>query len=196
MTGLDNILNQIELEAMQRAQKVTDDARKTAEGMVSDAVKKANEIKESFEERAKLAVIETEKRAAAADEIETKRAFLKTKQELIAKALETAKAEIKGASTEEYFSFLESILKKSVQNGEGKVIISKADLSEMTESFEKALADASLKAEEGDIANRNGFVIVYGSIEINCTVDALFDEKAEELADSLNELFFGSEGGN
>ncbi len=196
MTGLDNILNQIELEATERAKGLATDAKHTAEQLIAEAVSQAAEIAESFDERAKLAAKEAEERAAAGDEIEAKRALLKTKQELIAKALEKAKAEIKGAEASVYFSFLESVLKKSAQKEEGKVILAKKDLSEITVSFEKALRAASLEAEEGNIASRNGFVIVYGSIEINCTVDALFDEKAEELADSLNELFFGSEGGN
>ena len=36
----------------------------------------------------------------------------------------------------------------------------------------------------------NGFVLVYGGIEENCTIDALFDARRDELSDIVQRLLF------
>ena len=36
----------------------------------------------------------------------------------------------------------------------------------------------------------NGFVLVYGDIEINCTLRAVFDERMDNLKDLLRPLLF------
>ena len=36
-----------------------------------------------------------------------------------------------------------------------------------------------------------GFLLVYGGIEENCTIRAVFDSKREELSDHVNRLLFG-----
>ena len=45
------------------------------------------------------------------------------------------------------------------------------------------------------MAADSGFVLVYGSIEINCTVDAIFDAYADELSDMLGAFLFENGGG-
>ena len=36
-----------------------------------------------------------------------------------------------------------------------------------------------------------GFLLVYGGIEENCTISAVFASKREELSDQVNRLLFG-----
>ena len=36
----------------------------------------------------------------------------------------------------------------------------------------------------------NGFVLVYGGVEENCTLKAMFEAKRDELADKVNHLIF------
>ena len=36
----------------------------------------------------------------------------------------------------------------------------------------------------------NGFVLLYGDIEVNCTLRAVFDERMDDLKDLLNPLLF------
>ena len=36
-----------------------------------------------------------------------------------------------------------------------------------------------------------GFVLIYGGIEENCTIKAVFRAKKEELSDRINRLLFG-----
>lgn len=195
MTGLENILSQIENESKLRAESIINEAKTASESIIAEAKKKAEGIICDFKQKAEGASNEVINRAQAADEIEGKRAELRKKQELINKAVDAAKADIKAMNAEDYFEFMGKIFKKYALEKPGKLLISQSDILSMTDSFKRILADWSIEAQAVEMPERGGFVIVYGSIEINCTIDALFDEKSEEISDALNKFLFGSEGG-
>ena len=37
---------------------------------------------------------------------------------------------------------------------------------------------------------KNGFILVYGGVEENCTINAMFDAKKDELSDIVHRLVF------
>ena len=195
MTGLTNILAQIENDAKLRADSVKDEARIAAEKIIFDAKAEAEKIVCDFRQRAEDAAKEVIDRAKASDEIEVKRTELRKKQEIINKALDTAKSEIKNFDNDKYFDFLKSILKKNALKKQGTILLSQSDIETMTDGFKELLGQLNVEAKSGEISARNGFIIVYGNIEINCTIDALFDEKSEKISDALNRFLFGSKGG-
>ncbi|MBQ7960543.1 MAG: hypothetical protein IJ285_04920 [Clostridia bacterium] len=195
MTGLENILKMIEAETDSRAKEIISKAKLESDEIIAKATAEAEKITKSYEEKAETKARETVERSKATDEIEAKRTVLGKKQELIKKALDNAKAEITGGSAEDYFTFLGSILEKTALKDSGKVVLPEKDFEEITPKFKGLLDAKQLTAEKGNILPRNGFVIVYGSIEINCTVDAIIDARADEISDSLNTFLFGSEGG-
>ena len=66
----------------------------------------------------------------------------------------------------------------------------------MPQDFEKKIA-AAAEAKGGSLvlkkepkAIEDGFILVYGGIEENCTLKALFDAKKDELQDKVNEILF------
>ena len=73
--------------------------------------------------------------------------------------------------------------------------LSKRDLERAPEDFEESIN--SLVYEKGAVRLskkprdiENGFVLVYGDMEVNCTLRAIFDEKHDLLRDALcKELF-------
>ena len=75
------------------------------------------------------------------------------------------------------------------------MLLAEADKAAMTPEFEKAVCDLKLETAASEIPGRSGFILVYGSIEINCTIDAVFDAANEEISDMLNEFLFVCEGG-
>ena len=48
-----------------------------------------------------------------------------------------------------------------------------------------------LKVSENTVDIPSGFILSYGEIEENCSIDALINEKRDVLEDKLNSLFFG-----
>ena len=72
----------------------------------------------------------------------------------------------------------------------------KEDLERMPEEFkEKIKAIADNKGAKVNISDKtknikNGFILVYGEIEENCTIQSLFDEKSDALRDIVNKELF------
>ena len=48
----------------------------------------------------------------------------------------------------------------------------------------------SLKVSKEGKNIENGFVLVYGGIEENCTLRAMFDAKRDELSDKVHRMLF------
>ena len=195
MKGLENILFQIENESSEKAAVIVKNAEKTAEEIIDEAVLKSEELSNEIRGLADKRAEELISRAETADGVKLSRARLLKKQEIIKNTLEKAKCAVKEQKTEGYFAFLEKLLAKYAQKESGMLLISANDEKLVTDGFKESASKLGLKIENGNIADRNGFILVYGSIEINCTVDAIFDSAAEEISDMLNSFLFGGEGG-
>ena len=52
--------------------------------------------------------------------------------------------------------------------------------------------ESNIKIEISKIARdfSGGFIISYGEIEENCTIDALFNDNVDSICDELNEILF------
>ena len=91
---------------------------------------------------------------------------------------------------------MEKILQTYVLAEEGEIYFSSEDLARMPADFEKKIK-AAAKAKGGSLtlkkepkAIADGFVLVYGGVEENCTLKALFDAKKDELQDKVNAILF------
>lgn len=195
MTGLENILLQIKSEAEAKAAKAIYSAKCDAEKYVNEAVYKAEKISNEYRALGEKSAAELISRTKTAGEVKLSRTRLLKKQEIIKDIIENAKIKIKEQKTDDYFKFLDGLLQKYALNEDGIILMAAEDKEEVTDSFNIAIKKYRLKALPGDIPKREGFVLVYGSIEINCTITAVFEAASEEISDMLNDFLFGCEGG-
>ena len=73
------------------------------------------------------------------------------------------------------------------------MLLSKRDLSRLPANFEKEVcntANAEITIKKTPANIKNGFILVYGDIEIDCTFDAIFDTYRDELRDIVHEQLF------
>ena len=76
------------------------------------------------------------------------------------------------------------------------LLLSAADEARMPPDFEEranALVrerGGSLKVEGVDEDLGGGFILRYGLVDVSCTLDALFAERADELRDRVAQLLF------
>ena len=54
-----------------------------------------------------------------------------------------------------------------------------------------AAKGGSLTLSDEPLEADGGFLLVYGGIEENCTLKAVFSAKREELSDQVNRMLFG-----
>lgn len=196
MTGLENIIREIETESAETVSDILGKANDAAAVTLRDAEKAAEQLKEGFRHEAERKAAETADRAAANDEMELKRAILKKKQEIIRETLDGTRRALTETRDKGYFEMLTSLLNRYAAKGkDGEILMTDADKKAMTKEFETAVSAHGLKVSDKALVADSGFVLVYGSIEINCTVDAIFDAYADELSDMLGAFLFENGGG-
>ena len=137
-----------------------------------------------------------ESRAKSSAEQQRRTALLRAKQEIIADVIEEAYVTLKKKDAKGYFLTMEKILKTYALAEDGEIYFSKEDLARMPAGFEKKI-EAAAKEKGGSLvlkkepkAIADGFVLVYGGIEENCTLRALFDAKRDQLQDQVNAILF------
>ncbi|MBO5873388.1 MAG: hypothetical protein J6Q56_04195 [Clostridia bacterium] len=157
--------------------KAKDETKAYSAEVVSSALIKAKTIKDNAESAAALVVRDGK---------------LAKKREEILKTVELAKKHIASLDDEVYFKKLVSIVKGYAKSEEGVLLLGGVDLKRNTALLETALKKANINVKisdkRADISG--GFILKYGSIEYNLSVDAIIDEKKELLEDKINTILF------
>ena len=196
MTGLDKIKQSILDEATESAKSSMDEAKAKArqieEQNKAEAEKKCAEISQKTEAQ----LVQIKERTKSSMELERSRKMLETKQTLIAEVIDKAKAQIRELPDEEYFELLLKIADKAIHEGEGigaRALESLGvTLNAVREQVQSIVgpSQAKMSVSKDAIDIEGGFVLSYGGIEENCTLEAIFEDKKEELSDLVQKLLF------
>ena len=98
--------------------------------------------------------------------------------------------------TGDYFSMVKKLVEKKARAGEGQICFNETDLKAVTPQLKEELAQiakkagGTLKVSEDPVRIKSGFILSYGGIEENCSLDAIFAEKAETLRDLANSILW------
>lgn len=196
MTGLEKITDQIQEEAKASAARRLEAAQKEAEAVLAEAEEACAAMESEAAQKNAAMKVNYEGRVKSSAEQQRRTALLRAKQEIIAEVIEEAYVTLKKKDAQSYFLTLEKILKTYVLAEEGEIYFSAEDLARMSADFEKKVKAAAkekggslvLKKEPKAIAD--GFILVYGGVEENCTLKALFDAKKDQLQDKVNAILF------
>jgi V/A-type H+-transporting ATPase subunit E len=196
MTGLEKITDQIQEEAKASAARRLEAAQKEADAVIAEAKDVCAAMETETAEKIAAMKVNYEGRIKSSAEQQRRTALLRAKQEIIAEVIEEARLTLKKKDAQSYFLTLEKILKTYALAENGEIYFSAEDLARMPADFEKKIKTAAkekggslvLKKEPKAIAD--GFVLVYGGVEENCTLKALFDAKKDELQDKVNAILF------
>lgn len=197
MSGLDKMRARILEEAEQSAQEIISKAETEARAVVKAAEEEARAEAAKIREKAGQNAADYAKRAASSADMRRKQAVLAAKQEVIGTVLGKAYDTVMGLDVDAYFDLLEKLLEEHVLPDKGEICFSQRDLERMPEGFTgkiKTIAAAkggSLTLSDEARPIDGGFLLVYGGIEENCTIKAVFDSKREELSGRVNRLLFG-----
>ena len=197
MSGLDKMKARILEEAESSARDILDRAGEEADRILREAGTAADAAAAEIAAGAVRDSLERKRRAGAVADMQRKQAVLAAKQEMIREVLRVAYEEILGLEAERYFGLMEKLLKEYVLPEEGEICFNSRDLERMPEGFSgrirtiAAEAGGSLTLSETPLDTDGGFLLVYGGIEENCTLKAVFSSRREELSDQVNRMLFG-----
>lgn len=195
-TGLEKMLQQILEEANAIAKEKTDAAKAEAESIMAEAQKAASAVES--ENEAKIAALEhsSNEKANSSAQLKRRQVFLAMRQEIITDILNQAQQKLISMKTEEYFAYIEKMLKKYAQAKSGEICFNAKDLKRMPAEFETVIAQAAkqnggeLTLSRQPVSITGGFILTYGGIEENCSVEAMFHTQKEMLADEINKFMF------
>lgn len=192
-TGIENIIAIIRQDADESARHIIFQAQDDAKKILDEGKKLGGEKATAFENEASHKAKDIYDRAKSAAELEMKKNLLKAKQEIIADVIAEAKNKLEALPADKYFAVLCRLVEKYSTAQDGIMRMNKSDLERLPSDFEDAIkakskGEIALSREPAPI--KNGFLLIYGGIDINCTFDALFEDSAEALQDIVSGILF------
>ena len=196
MSGLEKIIGQIDARAKADAAELLRCAQADAEELRRQAQASCQAELTQIQERSTRDIAACRARAASAVEQQRRMALLQTKQEIIGQMLQSALHTLQAEPADAYFTAVEKLVGRFARPQAGQIVFSQQDLDRMSQDFAARLnaiaqekGGALTLAPAGQVVG-GGFVLVYGGIEENCTVPALFEARKEELQDLVHKQLF------
>lgn len=196
MSGLDMIVDEIIKSAQEEAAGIISESDDYCAQLLAKAEKESAAEVAAIEKESVKAENLLEQKSVSGAKFKERNAILAAKVGCIDEAVEAAKADIRAMDDSQYFSLLLKILKNNVQSGTGVMRLSETDLKRMPKSFIVKVNAIALEAkglltidkEPADI--KDGFVLVYGEIEENCTIDTLIETNIDAIRDEAAGVLF------
>ena len=197
MTGLEKITNRILEDARRQAGEIRDAAEAEAEKILQEARDSIEKMREEAGEKSQLEQKNRRARAESSAALKKRQMLLAAKQEMINSLIEKARETLLHMEDREYFALIEKMSERFLLPEEGEICFSERDSERMPEDFEDRLQKAaeqkggSIRLSEHPVSISGGFVLVYGGVEENCSFEALFAARRDELSDQVSGLLFG-----
>ena len=191
MAGIDAITSEILQDAEKSAQELLAQARADAESSIASARASAEKTKDQTTKRLEVEEKQYEKRVESRKQMIEGQQKLAYRQHIIESVLKQAQEELHNLPDAEYFDMVLKLVSEHAESDDGTIMFSAADLKRLPAGFETKLA-AAAKAAGGSLtvskepANiADGFVLRYGGIDENCTLDALFSQLHDDMQDAV-----------
>lgn len=190
MAQITDITSYILDKFKQEAASVLDDANKKYAIELEEAEKKAQiRYDEIIADAKKEADRSLEMAQSSARQLKAKR-ILQIKNEAVENILTKAKNKIINLDDKAYEAILISLMKKYHENKKGEIIFASGDEKRNLDLLKKEANKMELEISKDKAQISGGFILKYGSVEQNCSIDAIFKDKKEELTDYINSKLF------
>lgn len=196
MTGLEKIIAQILDEAGSTAKSALAKAKEEAAAIVEAAEAESSLRSQEILQKSEAEVAGYLERIHSSAELQSKKAILKAKQEVILEITRKAYEQLISQDTESYFGMIKRMLEKFALPEEGDIYLSEFDLKRLPVGFEAEIEKiAEAKGGRLTLSNEGkkldgGFILVYGGVEENCSFRALFNANKDIFQDEVNQLLF------
>ncbi len=195
MAGLDKILEDIRSESAKEVDSVMAAAKAEYDAEMEKARKEADTEVKKILARAQSQADDLIARADSAAALEERRMVLSTKQSLISDAIAQAKQAFVNLPAEEYFTLILNLIQKNALKREGEICFSKKDFERLPKDFAAKLVaalpeGASLNVSKEDAKIDGGFILKYGGLEQNLSVEEIFEEMKDQMTDAAGKVLF------
>lgn len=193
MTGLEKIINRIEVDADNMVQDIKEKSAAQCKAIISEAEAKAQDIIIKSKKEADKRYEEIIKKAESAASLEEQKLILLTKQQIIKLMISNSINAILNLPTDKYFELVYKLVEKYSLKSEGLIALNKSDLSRLPEDFDdkvNSVSDGKLSICREPAEINGGFILTYGDVDVNCSISALVHENREKITDALADILF------
>lgn len=196
MTGTEKIVGRIKLDSAQKCENMIAQARQQAAQIIGKAAAEGEALIGGANEKAKNQADEIIRMAISGAQQKAGQISLKARIEALNEALSAAASAFRDMPADEYFSALSALAIQNVMPGTGEMRFSKRDLTRLPVKFEANInekllkKDTAVKISAEPAAIEDGFILIYGDIEINCTFSALIEASRDELKEKICVIIF------
>ncbi len=192
MNGIENIKKRISDDAEKKAEAIISAANAEADRIADEYRKKAEAVAADIIAKGEKSAKENEARAEGSAELELKKKVLGKKQALITDAFEKAIEKLSALSDEERSDILARLALRAANGGKGEIILSKSEKSAIGDMIIKKTAEnknITLSADTREIGF--GLILCDGAYEVDCTFGSLVMQLRDSLSREVADILFG-----
>lgn len=201
MTGINRIKAKILDDAKEIAGENLSRAKQEADSIIAEAQQKALEEAGKAKQAAMAEAANLRKTMDAVSSLEERKRMLKVRQDMVDEAFRAAFERTLKLPADEYGSFIRRFILEAVRDGEGEILFNETDRSRLGAQFVEEVnkmlraegKNAVLRLSGQTIPNRGGFVLKYGDMEINSTLEIIFNMLRPQLEAEVASILFGCE---
>jgi len=198
MISAEKIRNKILEDAKSKALAIEEQAKLEAKEILADASKTAEAKSAQILKRAENDSAEVYRRLISIGGLEGRKEILRAKQEVVDNAFRLAMEKIISLPDAQYQELLETMIADAASNSTGEILISERDSSRINSNFadniNKQLKSAgktgTLTLSKDRINASGGFVLRYGDMEVNSTLEILFETLRSQLESEVVKTLF------
>lgn len=192
MAELQQITGHIEQAAKEKAAQIMADAKAQYEETMRTYQARGEEEKKEIIEEARKEGERITSRAISAAAQKNAQDILSLKMRLIEEVIQQAKQSILTMDKDAYMARLEKLLDSKMQEPypKGVICFNETDAKALSKGLKSKISKYNLEISKEFADISGGFLLVFGNIEENCSVDALFREYNEKLIDFVGANLF------
>ncbi len=198
MNGAEKIKERILSDAKSLHDKIVDDAKAKAQGIIAGAEKEAFQNITLMTEQAKQEAVLIKERHQASESMKDRKNILKVRQECINEAFDVALKNLSNMPIDKYELFLQAIILDTAKNKSGMIVFNERDRTRLGERFISSINEklkakgqsANISMANDELNSLGGFILRYGDMEINCTLEVILNMKRPNLESEVAKILF------
>jgi V/A-type H+-transporting ATPase subunit E len=196
--SLEKILERIERDAQDGADKIKSRAAAAADEIIKNAQAESEALKARALENIRNEAEQRKERILSTARLDFRKALLAEKQNAIDAVFREAVEALVNMEDAEYQKVMKNMILPNVQTGDEEIILSERDKARLGEGFvEEINRQLTENGKKGNLTISQdtyniigGFVLRRGKIELNSSLESLFKSSRDELETEVSKILF------
>ena len=193
--GLAELLDRIGEKSKAEIAQVKEQALGKTHKIMSEGEEEAKRIRKEGKEGSLREAQSVQEKMLQNAHLEARREVLKEKTDALESVFGAALENLENLPAEEFLPWTRNLVLENIEEGKAEIILAERDRSKIKADFLKEMnqqlkgkSELKLSSESRDIGG--GFVLKQGRKEVNCSFQAILEDKKDALRLKLNELLF------